>query len=127
MYSTRPPATELASASFSLTTVEETIAASANQVDSVVISPNPPTLGGLVTVTVSGASGTIGADQTLVFTPAVYLSWNADAFELQSTSITLSGGNTGTSTDRLAITVPNSPDTGYTAVYTFRMMFMNTE
>src|SRR5262245_54286162 len=40
--------------------VQDTIAASANKVTSVVTGPTPPVLGGIVTMTVTGETGTIG-------------------------------------------------------------------
>src|SRR5262249_45253175 len=89
--------------------VQDTIAASANKVTSVVTPPSPPVLGGIVTMTVTGETGTIGTSggtggtQVLDFTPAAYSSWRADAYQLIGTTITLSGGNTGTFTDTLLI------------------------
>jgi hypothetical protein len=45
---------------------------------------------------VQGDTGTIGTSKVLAFSPAAYLSWRPDAFQLINTSIVFSGGNTGT-------------------------------
>jgi uncharacterized repeat protein (TIGR01451 family) len=125
LYPTRPPAGELVSQSFSMT-VEETIQANANQVQTVVAGPNPPQLGGIVTVTVRGTSGTLGFSQVMAFNPAAYLSWRADAFELVATTVTLSRGNSGTYNDTLYLVAANSSDTDYAAVYTYRTVGTTT-
>ena len=119
IYPTRPPAGQLASQIFSMT-VEESIQANPNVVNTVVAGPNPPQLGGLVTVTVQGSSGTIGDARIMAFNPAAYLSWRADAFELITTTVTLSRGNSGTYNDTLYLIAGSSSDTDYTAVYTYR-------
>ncbi|MGH7645360.1 MAG: hypothetical protein ACREMR_07210, partial [Gemmatimonadales bacterium] len=122
VYGTRPPATALASASFTMT-AEEAIQANANKVTTTVVGPNPPALGGIVTITVTGETGTIGAAHILSFTPATFLSWRADAYEMIKSEITLTAGNTGTFTDELLIpaaAITSSATTNYTAVYTFR-------
>ena len=114
--------TPLGSASFSMT-VQETIQALANKVTTVVSGPNPSTLGGTLTMTVSGKTGTIGAAKVLSFTAATYLTWAANAFELYQSTITLSGGNTGTYTNQLLIppgSLASTSDTDYQAVYLFR-------
>lgn len=119
-----PPGTALASATFSFTSVEETIQASANKVNTVIISTNDPILGTLIIITVQGESGTIGAARVMSYTPAAYTTWRADCFMLYTTTITLSGGNTGTFTDQLLIppsSLPNPANTNYTAMYTFRV------
>jgi uncharacterized repeat protein (TIGR01451 family) len=125
VYPTRPPAAQLASASFSMTT-EETIQANANKVVTVVTGPSPPELGGIVTMTVTGDGGTVGSTRIMSFSPAGYLDWRADAFELISSSVTLSGGNTGTYDDQLLITVASFSATEYSAVYRFRAVSMTT-
>jgi len=108
--------------SFSFTKVQETIKAQANKVNVVVTTPNPPTLGGLVTITVDGHTGTIGADRVLAYTPATYLNWRPDALQLANTELTLSGGNNGVFNDTLFLTATDTPDTAYKMVYTFRIV-----
>jgi hypothetical protein len=93
----------LTSQNFSFAAVLNTINASSNKVNSVVVSPSSLIVGGTFTITVTGATGTIGAAKVLDFTPAAYSSWRADALQLTGTTITLSGANTGTFTDTLAI------------------------
>jgi uncharacterized repeat protein (TIGR01451 family) len=125
VYPTRPPVAALATANFSMTSME-TIQANANKVVTVVTGPSPPQLGGIVTMTVTGDAGTIGADRIMSFNPAAYLNWRADAFELLSSSITLSGGNTGTYNDQLLIIAGSASATEYVAVYRFRAVSMTT-
>jgi len=103
--------------------VQETNQAESNKIDSVKISALPANLGETFTITVSGHTGTIGDAKTLAFTPAAYSSWRADAFELTSTSIVLSGANQGTFEDTLLIpasSITSKGDTNYVATYTFR-------
>jgi uncharacterized repeat protein (TIGR01451 family) len=120
VYATRPPAAQLASASFSMT-VEDTIQANANKITTTVAGPNPPGLGGIVTVTVTGHSGTIGSQNLLSYTPASELSWTANNYQLITSSVVLTGGNTGTYNDQLFISgLPSTSDTNYTVTYSFR-------
>jgi uncharacterized repeat protein (TIGR01451 family) len=125
VYPTRPPAAALTSASFSMTSMEA-IQANANKVVTVVTGPSPPQLGGIVTMTVTGDAGTLGAARIMSFNPAAYLDWRADAFELISSSITLSVGNTGTYNDQLLIIAGSASATEYVAVYRFRAVSMTT-
>src|SRR5262249_44137029 len=122
-----PPASGslLTSQDFSFTSVQSTIKASANKVTSVVVSPSTPTVGGTFTITVTGQTGTIGAANVLDFTPAAYSSWQAGSFQLIGSTITFSGGNTGTFTNTLAIppgSIPPTADSNYIAVYTFQVV-----
>lgn len=108
---------------FSFSSVSDTIAANANKVNTTVYGPNPPGIGGIVTVTVTGNTGTIGGSQVGSFNPASFTNWRADAFQLVSTTITLSGGNTGVYDDILLLppaAFASSSDTAYVAVYRFR-------
>jgi uncharacterized repeat protein (TIGR01451 family) len=122
VYNGKPPTgTQVDSATFSFTAVEDTIQANANKITTTVSGPNPPGLGGIMTVQVTGHSGTIGDQNLLSFTPASELDWIADNFQLVSTTVVLTGGNTGTYTDRLLISGLASPsDTDYTVTYSFR-------
>ncbi|HUQ34396.1 MAG TPA: hypothetical protein VM095_19905 [Pyrinomonadaceae bacterium] len=121
VYSARPPSAQIDSATFTQTAVEETIQANANKITTTVSGPNPPGLGGIVTVQVTGHSGTIGSQNLLSFTPACELDWVANNYQLLTTTITLSGGNTGTYTDKLFLSgLPSPSDTNYTIIYSFR-------
>ncbi|MFM8930305.1 MAG: hypothetical protein ACKOS8_00320, partial [Gemmataceae bacterium] len=106
--------------------ITDDIKASANKVNSVTYSPNPSVLGGTFTMVVQGDTGTIGGSKVLAFSPAAYLSWRPDAFQLINTSIVLSGGNTGTYTNTLFISAANPAATAYTASYTFRAIGTTT-
>jgi len=120
LYSTRP---DLAGSSvcgdnFSLS-VEETIKAVANKIITTVAGPNPPELGGIMTLTVTGQTGTIGAGGIFAVSPASYADWPANAYQLVGTQITMTGGNTGTYSNTLYLSGLNSTSTDYTIVYTF--------
>ena len=111
--------TAITAANFTMTTME-TIQALANKVNTVLSGPNPSTLGGTLTMTVTGKTGTIGAAGILSFTPATYLTWAANSFELYRSTIRFTGGNTGTYTNQLLIQAASPSDTDYEAVYLFR-------
>jgi uncharacterized repeat protein (TIGR01451 family) len=113
----------IGSASFTLFNVEDTIQANANKVTTVVTGPTPPELGGLVTITVDGDSGTIGSESIMAYTAAVISNWPANAYELYSSSVTLSGGNSGVFSNILWIppaSLPSSSDTHWTARFFLR-------
>ncbi|MFN7141116.1 MAG: hypothetical protein ACK4UN_17440, partial [Limisphaerales bacterium] len=110
----------IASQTFTFRSVQETIQANANKVNIMVYGPEPPTLGGIVTIEVWGQSGTIGAAKVLSYTPAAYANWRADAYDMVESVITFSGGNTGSYTNRLLVPVDNAVNTDYHAVYRFR-------
>jgi fimbrial isopeptide formation D2 family protein/uncharacterized repeat protein (TIGR01451 family) len=118
VYPTIPPTTTLATASFTFTDVEETIAASANKVTTTVAGPNPASLGGIMTITVTGETGTIGSAGILSFTPASYTSWRADAYEMIASSITLP--NSSVLSNQLYTSGYSGSNGTYTLVYTFR-------
>ncbi|MEP1059936.1 MULTISPECIES: DUF7507 domain-containing protein [Cyanophyceae] len=120
LYSTRP---DLATASvcgdpFSLVT-EQTIKALANKITTVVSGPTPAALGGIVTETINGNTGTIGSAGIFAFTPASNPTWPANAYQLVNTQIVLSGGNTGTYTNLLYLSGLRGQDTAYTITYTY--------
>lgn len=116
----------------SMTIDNTVIKANANSVNVIVSGPNPATLGGIITMTVDGDTGTIGcvnppstctgsAAGPMYFTPATFTNWRADAFELVGSNVTLSGGNAGSYDNTLYInSVPSSSDTHYVATYYFR-------
>ena len=121
-----PGAAELASQVFTLSDVRESLSSGANKVDLVVEGPDPGVLGGTITLTVTGRTGTIGAGSTLEFTAAAYPDWPADIFELYRSEFTfydISGSKCGTTVlgafaDQL--TVPWDITSCYTAVYKVR-------
>ncbi|MFO0745029.1 MAG: Ig-like domain-containing protein [Myxococcota bacterium] len=81
VFGTRPPATALATASFSLTTTDS-ITANANKVKTRAYLPANPVIGGTVTMTIEGDTGTVGDDGNFAFSPASGPTWPADVFEL---------------------------------------------
>lgn len=115
------------------TTVDNSvIQANPNTVNVIISGPNPAALGGIVTMTVDGDTGTIGcknppsactgsAAGPLYLTPATFSNWRADAFELVGSNITLSGGNSASYDNTLYIdSLPSSSNTHYVATYYFR-------
>jgi uncharacterized repeat protein (TIGR01451 family) len=119
LYSTRPDLTSATCGDpFSLT-VEETIKAVANKIITSVTGPNPPELGGIMTMTITGETGTIGAAGKFAMSPASFLDWPANSYQLVGTQISMSGGNTINASDSLYFTGLNSSSTNYTIVYTF--------
>jgi hypothetical protein len=95
----------------------------ANKVNSVVSGPKPPQLGGIMTITVTGNTGTVGGSGTFVTSPAVYPTWPASSYQLTTSSIVMtsgsSSGNNRTDNDTLYLTGLNSADSAYTATFTF--------
>jgi len=122
VYNGKPPTgTQVDSGVFTFTDVEDTIQANANKITTTVSGPNPPGLGGLVTVEVTGHTGTIGSQNLLSFTPASELDWVANNYQLVTTTIVFTGGNNRTYTDRLFINdLASDSDTNYTVTYSFR-------
>ncbi len=121
VYASRPPASAALTQSYTITSVQSTIAANANKVTTVVSGPNPPQVGGIVTITVSGHTGTIGSPPVLAFSPATDILWSAAVFEMISTRITFSGSpNAGVVTDSLIVAPADPGNTDYVAVYTMR-------
>ncbi|WP_189115042.1 beta strand repeat-containing protein [Pilimelia terevasa] len=122
VYTTRPDLAggALCEASFTLA-AENDIAAAANKVTSVT-SSSTPQLGGRLTITVVGDTGTIGAAGKFTATPASYASWPANAYRLTGSRITMTGGNTGVHTDVLYLSGLNSSSTDYTAEFTFAVV-----
>jgi uncharacterized repeat protein (TIGR01451 family) len=69
---------------------------SSNKVNVVSYSPSAPTLGGLLTISTQGETGTIGAAGVLSFTPSYNPAWPVQAYELISTVINIYSGATCT-------------------------------
>ena len=121
VYTTRPDlGVALCQAPFTMT-AEEDIAASANKVTSV-SSSSTPRLGGKLTITVVGDTGTIGSAGRFTATPASYATWPANAYRLTGSKITMSGGNSGVFNDTLYFSGLNSSATDYTAEFTFAVV-----
>lgn len=125
----------LGSTSSSFTINDNVIEAAANKVTVIFSGPNPATLGGTMTMTVEGDTGTMGcknvtgdlctgssAGGPMAFTPASFTDWRSDAYELIGNNITLSGSaNAGSYDNTLYISsLATSADTHYVATYYFR-------
>ena len=100
---------------------DDTISANANKVESWVVGPNPPELGGVMTITITGTTGVIGAAAGRIFAgaPAVLADWPSDSLQLVTTNIDMTGGNTLNESDTLFLSGLASGNTNYTSVYTF--------
>ena len=107
--------TETCYSSKSHTSVDDTIKAVSNKVTSVVSTA--PYVGGSMTITVTGDTGTIGAAGIFNYIPASVSTWPADCYELNDTQMVLSGGNTGTFDDGLYLSGLNSSNTHYVQTY----------
>lgn len=112
------------------TTIDDgVIKANANQVNVIISGPNPATIGGIITMTVDGDTGTTGCVPgicssglagPLFFTPATFSDWRADAYQLISNNITLSGGNSGSYDNVLYLNdLPSSATSHYIATFKF--------
>ena len=122
---TLPGAVNLGTQTFSTSIDDSVITAAANKVTIVVTGPNPATLGGIMTISVEGDTGTIGnapgPNGPLSFTPASSTAWAASAYELFATSIQFSGGNSGVYDNQLYFTsLAGGASTHYIATYYFR-------
>ena len=67
--------------------VENTISANANVVNTTISGPNPAQLGGVMTMSVVGETGTVGAAQVFGLSPAAALSWNAGAYQMTDVQV----------------------------------------
>lgn len=115
-----PGSMELTNQVFTLSSIEDTISASSNKVTSVTVTPSNPVLGGTVTITVTGETGTVTDTSPLVFSPASDSNWPADKFKIQSSTITsISGSSVPTLVDQLYGTTTGTANTTYTATYIF--------
>jgi uncharacterized repeat protein (TIGR01451 family) len=127
-------AASLGSSSFTFGIDNTLIQANPNQVTVIFSGPNPGELGGIITMTVQGTTGTIGCVNPpspctgaqagpLAFSPAAFANWRADAYQLVGSNINLSGGNSLSVDNTLYISnLPSSSTTNYTATYYFRAM-----
>ncbi|MDB6110086.1 MAG: hypothetical protein JWR69_1836 [Pedosphaera sp.] len=111
--------TLLTNASFSLV-VTSSGQNNSQTITSVAVLPNPATVGSLFTITVKGSTGTIGGANKVNFTPAVYTTWDAASYELVSSLVTVTGGNTGTFSNSLVLTFGSPAATAYSNTYWFR-------
>lgn len=114
--------------------VPDTIQAASNKVTAVLSGPNPPGIGGILTMTVTGNTGNLGAPGYLSMTPATQTIWNAGALQLVTSTVTFGGpNNVGTFTDRLELTgadfggsFDSSENTPYTMAYSLKIVNTTT-
>ncbi|MEO6468378.1 MAG: hypothetical protein ABIP21_04700, partial [Acidimicrobiia bacterium] len=125
-------ATELCNTSFSFTSVTATTQAAANKVTVASATSNPPGLGAIMTMTVSGDTGTIGSGSAADprgwdMTPAAVASgtsaWAPGAYRLTAAKVNIDLDGTGAKDwpDYLhrMFTDPTSSARTYTITYTF--------
>jgi hypothetical protein len=104
-------------------TVEDTIQANANKVNTVVTIPDNPIPGELGKITVTGCTGPVGAQNVLYFSPVTANTWPADTFEFVD-SVVVIEGYPGTPYKNIA-KIPtadvaaNTDDHCYTETFTF--------
>lgn len=123
-------ATAICSKSSTFTRVEDQITANANKVDSITVNvPAGTTLGGNVTVTATGSTGTVGsgpayAPGIIVLTPSPKSDFPANAWRLVATQINFTSGITATHNNVLFLAnqdqVGGGANRNYNAVYTFK-------
>lgn len=124
---------ELYSCTYTFAKVAETIKAAANKVTSIV-STAVSTVGSTMTITVQGATGTVGAgsaaDGSMVWlSPVARSSWPTGALRLETTSLRLFTNQgrtqelpTSPYVDQLRVPLSSGTKYYYTAVYTFRII-----
>lgn len=109
-------------------TVEDTIQASANKVNTVITIPSNPQIGQLGNITVTGCTGTVGAGKVLYFSPVSADSWPADAFEFVDSDIQIE--NYAGSPYRDVALIPNADvlttDNCYDEIFTFEIDAVGT-
>ncbi len=128
LYSGPSSANLISTQPFSVT-VQETTSAQANKVTTVTTSSTDPILGSLITVTVTGSTGTIGSAKVFYASPQTTYDFPANVFTLYSTTVTFSGGNTGTYSGQLLIpssAFSSASNTNYTFVSTYLVGGMNS-
>ncbi len=124
-----PGSTELCQTSYTYDRVEDVIQALANKVTVIVAGPNPPGLGGIVTIEVQGKTGTLGSAPSydpgvFAITPAALDSWPANAYELIQTKLSIAPNDTSPVTDYfddLHFNGFSGANRGYTVLYTLRV------
>jgi hypothetical protein len=127
IYNGRPGSggAELCRETQTVTSVQDVIKAAANKVVSAT-GPSSANLGGTFTLTVNGATGTVGAgiasDPGVIrFSPAVAASWPSDSFRLVGVSHELPLGAVAVP-DVLSRSSMSGPDRDYAVTYTFRVV-----
>ena len=126
-------ASEVCDYTDTINSVDETIAAVANKIFTQSVGPNPPTLGGIMTITGVGETGTVGAAQVFQLSPAAARDWPADDYKMTHVHVdywdgtvcpdtegsTPAGAPTHTYENVLAFTTPNTTNSCYKTTYTF--------
>ena len=123
-------ATALCSKTSTFTRVEDEITANANKVDNITVNvPAGTTLGGNITVTATGSTGTVGAGPAyapgiIMLTPSPVSTFPANAWRLVATQINFTSGVTATHNNVLYLSAQDQVGSGanrnYNAVYTFK-------
>lgn len=133
LYSGNPTlagSTAICSKTSTFTRVEDEITANANKVDNISVNvPAGTTLGGNVTVTATGSTGTVGsgpayAPGIIMLTPSPTSTFPANAWRLVATQINFTSGVTATHNNILYLSAQDQVGSGanrnYNAVYTFK-------
>ena len=123
---TLPSPVTLSTASYSLTINNNIITAANSDVATIVAGPNPAVLGGVITMTVSGDGGNLGANEPFALTPSAFTAWRADAYELFATNVVFTGTNSGSFDNQLYFSTLGNGATAYVATYYFRAVTTTT-
>ncbi len=125
-----PGATAICSKSSTFDRVEDEITANANKVDNISVNvPAGTTLGGNISVTATGSTGTVGAGPNyapgvIMLTPSPKSNFPANAWRLVSTQINFTSGVIATHNNVLFLSnqdqVGGGANRTYNAVYTFK-------
>lgn len=136
LYTAPPPFGVAAHTTTFAYTVTDDIKAVANKLDAAFVTPAPPTIGGLVTITGTGFTGNIGNDAIFAPTPASLPTWLADTFKLVDVTIkfynspsnimscNFAGAPTATFNDTLFIQNMSPILNGNTACYKVEYVFV---
>ena len=111
---------QLGTSSYSMTISDGVITSNNTNVIAIVAGPNPASLGGVITLTVSGSGGNLGGSEPFALTPAAFTSWRADAYELFASNVVFTGSNSGSFNDQLYFSTLVSGATDYVVTYYFR-------
>ncbi|MBK8137174.1 MAG: DUF11 domain-containing protein [Chloroflexi bacterium] len=140
-----PASPEICDYAHVITDIESTIKAAANKINAAVTGPTPPELGGIVTMTVVGETGTTNNGSQLVdgtplpryfrVTPASLPNWPADSYQLFDVKIDFWNGTlcpaappgavpasapTHTYFNDLDVQTPATPNMCYRVTYLFK-------
>ena len=81
----------------------------------------PANLGEVLTIVVTGNTGTVGSCACIAFSPASSSAWDAASYKFIGNNITMTGGTTGTYTNTLYLTGLGSSASDYVVTFFFQV------